>query len=83
MKNENYKYIIKLIPYGRLDLQGFYTGITEAENGTIASTTQDDKSPQIKVFEKLQAATEEYMYILSKAINVTRNDLCFLKKIKE
>lgn len=80
MKNENYKYIIKIILNGRLDLQGFYTGLTETEEGTIASTTQDAESPQVKVFDGLQAATEEYIYILANAANITRNDVCFLKK---
>ncbi|EPF37713.1 hypothetical protein [Treponema denticola] len=82
MKNENSKYIIKIIPHGRLDLQGFYTGLTETEEGTIASTTQDAESPQVKIFDGLQAATEEYIYILANnAVNTTRNDVCFLKKI--
>lgn len=80
MKNENSKYIIKIIPYGRLDLQGFYTGLTETEEGTIASTAQDGESSQVKVFDGLQSATEEYMYILANAVNITRNDVCFLKK---
>lgn len=80
MKNENHKYIIKIIPHGRLDLQGFYTGLVETEKGTIASTTQDAESPQVKVFDGLQTATEEYMYILANAVNITRNDICFLKK---
>lgn len=80
MKNENYKYIIKIIPNGRLDLQGFYTGLTKTEKGTIVSTTQDAESPQVKIFDGLQAATEEYMYILANAVNITRNDVCFLKK---
>lgn len=80
MKNENSKYIIKIIPHGRLDLQGFYTGLAETEEGTIASTVQDGENPQVKVFDGLQATTEEYMYILAKAVNITRNDVCFLKK---
>ncbi|UTC65203.1 hypothetical protein E4O00_03285 [Treponema sp. OMZ 788] len=80
MKNENSKYIIKIIPHSRLDLQGFYTGLAETEEGTIAATVQDEENTQVKVFDGLQAATEEYMYILANAVNITRNDVCFLKK---
>ncbi|WP_428768732.1 hypothetical protein V1L52_08455 [Treponema sp. HNW] len=78
-KNENQKYILKLTPYGRLDLQGYYTGLSESENGIIASVIQDDEDARVQIFDGLQSITEEYLYILHRATNVSKNDVYFVK----